>query len=775
MHETENGPPVIRFGPFTLDERSGELRNGPTRLKVPDQSIAVLQALLERPGELVTRESLRDRLWGPETFVDFEAGLNAAVRRLREALNDSADTPRYVETLPRRGYRFIAPVDGASAAAPQAAAASASAEASASAKATADKTADKSVGAEAPDSARSETARAGRVRLGRVVLATLALAVIGAALWFGPRRNTTAPVFAGPVPLTSFPGLELDPAISPAGNFVAFAWEGEGGDNFDIYIRSIDGNSLQRLTDDAAAEHAPAWSPDGQRIAFVRVLDGKREIIVLPALGGPEQRLFEAGPECGVPRFGVGCGLSWTPDGKHLVFGDRSAAERRSAIYLYSLEDGKKRQLTHPPANLRDTQPVVSPDGRYLAFVRENPSVDGNVFLQKLEQLQVVGEPTQLTFDRLVQAFDWTQDSRSVIHDGGFWEIGLWRVAVAGGAPEPVLLNISARRPSVARSGVGMVYQNMVIESNIWELPTPSSPNRQPSGDVTYRAIASTVQDTDMRFSPDGTRIAFNSRRSGHSELWVSNRDGSQPNRLTNFEAGRVGGPSWTADGKSIAFDARRPGGSWNLYVVPADGGPVKPLTSDAFNNSRPSWSLDGRWIYFASERTGDSQIWRMPSAGGTPEQITRGGGSEPVASWDGRHVYYAKPGPIQGIWEVPAGRPGSSNRRRPGQGAQFRRRRERHLHDGYPRDAAGDGRDVQLRLPADRSGRAAAAGRADSGSLLPHRHARRALDDVRPIRSRGERYRDCAGVWLGNRRPPAEHAREGQRPPRCAIRPVHA
>src|ERR687898_2663431 len=99
---------VFRFGPFTFDPRSGELRNGPTRLKVPDQSLAILQALLQRPGELVTREQLRDRLWPPDTHVDFEAGLNAAVRRLREALNDSAGAPRYVETLPRRGYRFIA-------------------------------------------------------------------------------------------------------------------------------------------------------------------------------------------------------------------------------------------------------------------------------------------------------------------------------------------------------------------------------------------------------------------------------------------------------------------------------------------------------------------------------------------------------------------------------------------------------------------------------------------------------------------------------------------
>ena len=276
--------------------------------------------------------------------------------------------------------------------------------------------------------------------------------------------------------------------------------------------------------------------------------------------------------------------------------------------------------------------------------------------MHKLEQLQVAGEPVQLTFGQSVAAFDWTRDSRSVIHDGGNVRPGLWRVAVAGGAPEPVLLNTRAARPSVARSGADViVYQNALVDSNIWELPTPASPNRQPSGDATYRAIASTFADTDMRFSPDGTRVAFSSRRSGYSALWVSNRDGSRALRLTNFEDARVGSPWFSADGKWIAFDAIRPHGNWNLYRVPADGGPVKPLMSDAFNNTRPSWSLDGRWIYFASDRTGDWQIWKMPSAGGKPEQITRGGGREPVVSWDGRRVYYAKPPPIQGIWAVPA------------------------------------------------------------------------------------------------------------------------
>ena len=106
-------PPLngsVRFGAFQLDLRTGELRKAGSRINLPEQPYQVLKALLDRPGDLVTREELRQRLWPAETFVDFEHGLNAAVRRLRDALGDSADVPRFVETLPRRGYRFIAPV-----------------------------------------------------------------------------------------------------------------------------------------------------------------------------------------------------------------------------------------------------------------------------------------------------------------------------------------------------------------------------------------------------------------------------------------------------------------------------------------------------------------------------------------------------------------------------------------------------------------------------------------------------------------------------------------
>jgi Tol biopolymer transport system component len=160
--------------------------------------------------------------------------------------------------------------------------------------------------------------------------------LVGVGVWVGLRWRVGAPATtssARPVPITSFPGLELHPAISPDGKFVAFAWEGEAEDNFDIYVRSIDGTFQRRLTTDAAADYEPAWSPDGLRIAFVRDLDGAREIVVLPSFGDGEQPLFKAGPEGTAWRGAWSFGLSWTPDGKHLVFGDQADSASTPAIH----------------------------------------------------------------------------------------------------------------------------------------------------------------------------------------------------------------------------------------------------------------------------------------------------------------------------------------------------------------------------------------------------------------------------------------------------------
>ena len=109
---SSNGNRIIQFGLFEVDRRAGELRRSGTRVKLQEQPFQILSLLLERPGEVVTREELQGRLWPADTFVDFDHSLNAAVRRLRDALGDSAENPRFVETVARRGYRFLAPVNG---------------------------------------------------------------------------------------------------------------------------------------------------------------------------------------------------------------------------------------------------------------------------------------------------------------------------------------------------------------------------------------------------------------------------------------------------------------------------------------------------------------------------------------------------------------------------------------------------------------------------------------------------------------------------------------
>src|SRR6266852_4931908 len=110
MAPETQAPTILRFGVFEVDLRAGEVRKQGVRIKLQEQPFQVLTQLLKRPGEVVTREELRAQLWPSDTFVDFDNGLNTSINKLREALGDSADSPRFIETLPRRGYRFIAPV-----------------------------------------------------------------------------------------------------------------------------------------------------------------------------------------------------------------------------------------------------------------------------------------------------------------------------------------------------------------------------------------------------------------------------------------------------------------------------------------------------------------------------------------------------------------------------------------------------------------------------------------------------------------------------------------
>jgi eukaryotic-like serine/threonine-protein kinase len=491
------------------------------------------------------------------------------------------------------------------------------------------------------------------------LLAALTLGV--GTLWF--MRSPAKPPEAAlnPVPLTTYPGIQARPSFSPDGNQVAFAWNGEKQDNFDIYVKMIGTNGPPlRLTTDAAPDHSPAWSADGRFIAFRRDLpSGKSAVMVIPAIGGLERKVAEIFPE--------GC-PAWSPDGNWLAISDRDSETEPFALSLLSVETGEKRRLTFPPKqSFGDLDPNFSPDGRSLAFSRgiDAHTADlGDLYLLALSQgLNPAGEPRQVTFgSQGAEESAWTADGREIVYSAGFVvPRGLWRIAVSGnaaGRAQPQRLpNVgnNANQPAISRSGHRLAYANWLHHSSIWRMAAPGLEGKrlQPLNPPNL-LISSTRDDTGPQFSPDGQKIAFESTRSGSLEVWICDADGSNAVQLTSFGGPDVTTPRWSPDGGRIAFDSNA-AGQWDIYVVGANGGKPQRMTTDPANDGTPSWSHDGRWIYFDSARAGAQQVWKMPANGGEAVQVTKDGGYAPLESPDGKFLYYTKAlFPTTSLWKIP-------------------------------------------------------------------------------------------------------------------------
>lgn len=661
---------AVRFGAFEVDLRSGELRRQGVKIKLQEQPFQVLVMLLEHPGEVVTREELRKRLWPEDTFVDFDHSLSTAINKIREALSDSAEGPRFVETVPRRGYRFIAPVAPASSPAtsePE------PYERRAAVGTPPLQTAGAAMEPVAPPittggfTRRAVTAMAqgildehrARLRWRRLAGLGLSLAGLAVALVLliglnaaGLRdrilRRTAPAQSALPsmrvVPFTTFPGHERGARFSPDGNQIAFAWDGENEDNWDIYVKQIGEEKPLRLTSDPGEDSWPVWSPDGQYIAFSR--HGEREdgIYIVPALGGPERKLHPA-------KFRGG-NIDWSPDGKYLAYVDSRPEQQGASIFLLEVDNpDNTRALTSPSGPLTiDWFPRFSPDGQTLAFIR----LPTRGSARDIHLVRVTGgNPRRLTFDNVAMwGLDWGPNGASVIFSSA--RLGLprlWKVAAAGGEPEPLALGQGdAYWPSLSRGGRRLAYTQSFLDANIWryELPGAAGRNERPT-----KLVASTQMDQGQQFSPDGRRIVFGSDRSGSSEIWICDSDGTAPLQLTFFGGPMAGTPRWSPDGRQIAFDAE-PEGHGDIYVVSADGGRPRRLTTDTSNDVVPSWSRDGRSIYFASDRTGGWQVWKMPAEGGRAVQVTKQGGFAAFESSNGKTLYYAKGQDQPGLWSVP-------------------------------------------------------------------------------------------------------------------------
>jgi Tol biopolymer transport system component len=483
----------------------------------------------------------------------------------------------------------------------------------------------------------------------RLVLAAAGLlAVLGALGWrLLPSRAAKTP--ADPVRMTPFTadgGDKASPRLSPDGERVAYSWTGEADDNWDIYVKGLGvGATPQRLTDHPGNDGGPTWSPDGRQIALVRESEDGTAIYTVPSTGGRERKLIDISGELrawySVPA------VSWSADGQWLALAEKRDGETPARIVRLSLETLEKRPLTAPPeGTVGDLFPALSPDGRHLAFVRSGTSGFGNqdVWVQPLDG----GEARRLTFGKYnwCRSLTWTP-GKGIVFDAND---AVFRVSVAGGVASAVAgVGLNADFPTV-RGGRLVYRQRTAGGGDLWRVPGRSAPVGER---VPERLISSSAGNDRGEYSPDGRRIAFESRRSGEWAIWVCRSDGTNPVQLTSFQ-NYAGTPRWSPDGRRLAFDAVE-AGDWNVYLIDADGGVPSRLTQEPSNENVPYWSRDGQWIYVSSDRSGSRQIWKVPVDGGPWVQLTHRGGAAPQESPDGRYVYYSrsldKP---SGVWRMP-------------------------------------------------------------------------------------------------------------------------
>jgi Tol biopolymer transport system component/DNA-binding winged helix-turn-helix (wHTH) protein len=611
------------------------LRDGET-IPLQPKAFDLLRLLVEHHGRLLEKDELLKAIW-PDTVVE-EVNLANNVSVLRKALGDGENGQKYIETVPRRGYRFVAGVQ----------------EMGAEQVEVTEAATRSSDGEARQESLTSKVNRHRKAALLALAVLVIAFGGIGFGLYKFISKPQTKSSGAEPkvIPFTSFPGNEYCPTFSPDGNQIAFVWDGGKGNNADIYVKLIDGESPAQLTTNPAEDTAPAWSPDGRHIAFVRSAKNEQGIFLITALGGSERVLYSA-PAGGAD---ITPDLAWSPDGKLLAFSERGSPKEPYNIFLLSLESLEKTRLTSLTAgSYGDYSPSFSPDGKTLVFKRAMI----NKFYGQVYFVPITGgEPKRLTNDMnwgiRPNGFAWTPDGREIVFTmSSAGRASLWRASVSGTTPERLAAaGDKVCEPVISRQGDRLAYTQYSDDYNIWRFEAPSSLGR--TGAPT-NLIPSTFYDTSPRYSPDGKKIVFKSARSGNSEIWVCESDGSNPIKLTSFGGPDNGSPRWSPDGRQIAFDGRVEG-SFDIYVINASGGKPRRLTMESTAEARPSWSHDGQWVYFSSNRSGTWQIWKTPAAGGQAVQVTQQGGFEAFESTDGKSLYYTNRFDLNStsIWRMP-------------------------------------------------------------------------------------------------------------------------
>ncbi len=432
-----------------------------------------------------------------------------------------------------------------------------------------------------------------------------------------------------PVRFPATANAETYPSFSPDGKSLVYSARAGEGEAFHLYIRKLSGGAAAALTSGASSDIGPAWSPDGNTVAFLRVSDesGLCMTVSANAPAAAPRKVAECAVSGGEEALPA---LTWTPDGKSLIAAV-PAPSGVPALAALPLDGSAPKPLTAPPADgTGDFMPAVSPDGKRLAFIRTSGPQKSDIFVSGLS-----GEnPGRRTFDgSSIRGVAWTRDGRDLIYAGqraGRWW-GLWRVSAGGGSPREVRISGGAAEyPAVARTG-GLAFSENSSSPAIWRAEVVESGGRSSA------LIASSAAESGPAYSADGKNIAWVSTLSGAEEIWTGDASGGGRRQITKLAgAMRPQRLAWSPDGRLMLFESST-NGETALEVVPVSGGTPKRV---AIGASNASWSRDGKSVYYQSA----AQIFKVGADGANARPLTdarRRSANTPEESVDGKFLYF--------------------------------------------------------------------------------------------------------------------------------------
>lgn len=602
-----------RIGAWQFEVLARSLRRDDRVEHLPLKVAAVLQALAEQAGSVVSREQLIARIWDGNDYTG-PRGLTNAIWQLRRLLDDDTAAASAIETIAKTGYRLSLPVQ-------------------------------KRIDTDAAEVAASPSQPAARSRW-RVAIAGLAvlLALGVVAIGLTQRRAPAplAPLHAEP--LTVYDGAEEFPNISADGRWLAFSWERNERPS-QLYVRDLRDAQAppQRVSvDDRFEELRPVWSPDGRSLALVQLqADGSCRVHVRDLATRRDRDI--AG--CFYERLHQV--MDWSPDGKTLAIARKDEQDDAVAIVLHTLADGRERRLTQPHDDAQDSQLGWSHDGRRIAFVRRSVNIG------ELHVVDVAsGRERQLTDDGMPMfGLAWLAGDEALVfntmRNGSF---GTLRIDPQGGRAEPYStleapFNMTAI-PDV-RGGVAVSQHRSAEHIEVWKADGAAAA-------TLLGSLSSAGRELYAQWSAYSDRLIFMSTRSGKVELWTSNSDGSDMRAVPGLP-GLPGAMCWSPVDGRYAVALRPDNGKHDLlYIGASDREAPQAVVDDGHDYQNPSWQADGRSLIVGSNRGGNWDLWRLDVRTREFTRLTDDGGVYGQLAEDG-WLYYTRSSQ-SGLW-----------RRRPG------------------------------------------------------------------------------------------------------------